>query len=67
MYFYDKKAVDYAKNVKPSERGELEITSVNEMYLKDKKLKSSCLVEVLHGLMLGPMTVFLKPENLLQQ
>jgi glucose-1-phosphate thymidylyltransferase len=43
MYFYDKKAVDYAKKVKPSERGELEITSVNEMYLKDKKLKVKLL------------------------
>ncbi len=39
LYFYDNKAIDYAKKVKPSGRGELEITSVIEMYLKEGKLK----------------------------
>ncbi len=38
LYFYDDKVIDYAKSIKPSSRGELEISSINNLYLKDKKL-----------------------------
>lgn len=39
LYFYDNRVVNYAKKVKPSKRGELEITDLNRMYLEDGTLE----------------------------
>ncbi len=43
IYFYDNDVVDIAKNIKPSNRGELEITDINKKYLQQGKLKVSVL------------------------
>ncbi|BCV35980.1 glucose-1-phosphate thymidylyltransferase RfbA [Shewanella algae] len=43
LYFYTNDVIQHAKNVKPSERGELEITSINQMYLEEDKLNVELL------------------------
>ena len=43
LYFYPNKVVDVAKQIKPSARGELEITTVNQEFLKDGELKVQLL------------------------
>ena len=46
LYFYDNRVVDFAKQIKPSKRGELEITDLNRMYLEDGTLS---VVTLGHG------------------
>lgn len=43
LYFYDNKVIKYAKSLKPSKRGELEITDLNNIYLNQNKLNVSLL------------------------
>lgn len=43
LYFYDNKVIEYAKSLKPSNRGELEITDLNNIYLKQNKLSVELL------------------------
>lgn len=46
IYTYDNKVVEYAKKLKPSDRGEIEITDLNNVYLRNKKLR----VEIIEGM-----------------
>ncbi|MDP7195370.1 MAG: sugar phosphate nucleotidyltransferase, partial [SAR202 cluster bacterium] len=42
-YFYDSQVIEYTKKLKPSQRGELEITDLNQLYLKKGKLRVSAM------------------------
>ena len=64
LYFYSKDVCEKAKQVKPSARGELEITTLNEMYLQEGKLDVQLLGAVMPGWIPVRWTAWWKPPTL---
>lgn len=66
LYFYPKEVVEVAKNIRPSERGELEITSVNQYFLKGNKLNVELMGRGYAWLDTGTHDSLLEASNFIQ-
>ena len=66
LYFYDNNATEYAKSLKPSSRGELEITDLNRMYLEQQKLSVEIMGRGYAWLDTGTHETLLEAQNFVQ-
>jgi len=66
IYFYDNSVIDKAKNIKPSKRGELEITDINKAYLEKNKLSVSILDRGIAWLDTGTIKSLMKASNFVE-
>ena len=66
LYFYPNSVINFAKNIKPSKRGELEITSINNIYLNNNKLNVEILGSGFTWLDTGTPDSLLEAANLIQ-
>jgi len=66
LYFYDEKVVDYAKSIRPSKRGELEITDLNRCYLHDGTLRMELFGRGVAWLDTGTHDAMLQASNFIQ-
>jgi glucose-1-phosphate thymidylyltransferase len=66
LYFYPNNVIDVAKNIKPSKRGELEITTVNETYLNQNNLKLEVMGRGYAWLDTGTQDSLLEASNFIQ-
>lgn len=66
LYFYPNNVIEKAKNIKPSKRGELEITAVNELYLENNKLKLEIMGRGYAWLDTGTQDSLLEASNFIQ-
>ena len=66
IYFYDNSIIDKAKNIRPSKRGELEITDINKAYLEENKLSVSILDRGIAWLDTGTIKSLMKASNFVE-
>jgi glucose-1-phosphate thymidylyltransferase len=66
LYFYPNSVIEIAKNIKPSPRGELEITTVNQEYMYKKQLKLSTMGRGFAWLDTGTHTSLIQASNFIE-